>query len=213
MGQVFGVALSAYQFFVPQAIRVQIFRWRHPQSRLELKLHHVGRSAINAFMESISSEKRLRGNVLEIGAGERTLNKQLFAKTAKNYWRSDIKTGPNREAHPDLVCDCVRLPFRPGSLDALVCSEVFEHIRDLDAALRESAKTLKRGGHLVLAIPFFYPLHGVDSREHGDYWRLTPGNIKSLLEPEFVLVKETSAHLFAPDDPFVVNIQMLWQRK
>jgi len=45
------------------------------------------------------------------------------------------------------------LPFRTGSADAVLFSEVVEHLVDPDAALDEIRRVLRPGGHLMLSTP------------------------------------------------------------
>lgn len=52
------------------------------------------------------------------------------------------------------------LPFLEGSFDAVVALDVFEHIEDDSAALREAWRVLKPGGSLVLSVPAFMSLWG-----------------------------------------------------
>lgn len=55
------------------------------------------------------------------------------------------------------VGDALRLPFPDGAFDAVVCSEVLEHIPDHGAALSEIARVLKPGGRLGVSVPRFWP--------------------------------------------------------
>ncbi|GAA3070621.1 class I SAM-dependent methyltransferase [Streptomyces glomeratus] len=45
------------------------------------------------------------------------------------------------------------LPFRPQSADAVLFSEVLEHLVDPDSALDEIRRVLRPGGHLMLSTP------------------------------------------------------------
>ena len=46
------------------------------------------------------------------------------------------------------------LPFAHGEFDLVWCSEVLEHIPDVAAALNEVRRVLKRGGRLLLTVPY-----------------------------------------------------------
>ncbi|WP_246150747.1 class I SAM-dependent methyltransferase [Streptomyces qinzhouensis] len=46
-----------------------------------------------------------------------------------------------------------RLPFRAGAADAVLFSEVIEHLVDPDSALDELRRVLRPGGHLMLSTP------------------------------------------------------------
>jgi len=48
------------------------------------------------------------------------------------------------------------IPFPNNSMDAVLCLEVLEHIEDDARAVREIARVLKPGGHLIVAVPYTY---------------------------------------------------------
>jgi dolichol-phosphate mannosyltransferase len=48
---------------------------------------------------------------------------------------------------------CMALPFKSGSMDAVICSQVIEHVPEDPAVLSESLRVLKPGGVLVLGTP------------------------------------------------------------
>jgi SAM-dependent methyltransferase len=53
--------------------------------------------------------------------------------------------------------DVTTLPFCDGVFDAVICSEVLEHIADNRAAIGELVRVLKPGGNLVVSVPRFLP--------------------------------------------------------
>ena len=54
----------------------------------------------------------------------------------------------------DLVCDIAEIPVADGCFDAILCTEVFEHLSEPQRALRELARVLKPGGCILLTAPF-----------------------------------------------------------
>jgi SAM-dependent methyltransferase len=204
-------AKSIYRMIVPEKIRYWVFMRRHPEHRLGEKLGHIARQGIESFMDSLARERVLGGKILEVGSGGRETNKKRFAVGANHFWRSDISFYPKPRL--DILCDCTQMPFLTGSLDALVCSEVLEHIPDILKAIAEITRILKPGGHLVLTVPFLFPLHGVTKEKCADFWRLTPGNLQAIFQKDFSLIRKETVNLFHPEDSFVVGIQQLWRRK
>jgi SAM-dependent methyltransferase len=63
--------------------------------------------------------------------------------------------------------DALRLPFADGAFDAVVCSEVLEHLQDVAAALAEMTRVLRPGGRLAVTVPRAWPERLC--------WRLAPG--------------------------------------
>ena len=47
-----------------------------------------------------------------------------------------------------------RLPFRGGSFDMVVASEIVEHLENPQGAMLEAARVLRPGGYLVVSTPY-----------------------------------------------------------
>ena len=75
---------------------------------------------------------------------------------------------------PDVQADATHVPFRDSCFDAVICSELLEHVLDPQAVLREAYRVLQDGGALLICVPFLYRIHGDphDFGRHTDhYWR------------------------------------------
>ena len=98
--------------------------------------------------------------VLDAGAGA-SKYRQLF--THCHYSTQDFcrYEGPLvKYSQPiDYVCDLLEIPLPDASLDAILCTEVLEHVTDAVAVLREFSRLLKPGGKLFLTAPFISDLH------------------------------------------------------
>ncbi|PWN33666.1 S-adenosyl-L-methionine-dependent methyltransferase, partial [Meira miltonrushii] len=70
------------------------------------------------------------------------LSKQSIAKA-----RQHSPFPLNRLAY--VIGSAYELPFADGSIDAIVCSDVFEHLHDVPLAMREIHRVLHKGGMLV----------------------------------------------------------------
>jgi SAM-dependent methyltransferase len=53
--------------------------------------------------------------------------------------------------------DATRLPFADGAFDAVVCSEVLEHVPDDVGTLAELVRVLRPGGALAVTVPAWLP--------------------------------------------------------
>jgi SAM-dependent methyltransferase len=66
-----------------------------------------------------------------------------------------------------LAGDAYRLPFADQAFDAVICSEVLEHLEDYRRVLGEIARVLKPGGLFAPTVPRAWP--------ERICWRLAPG--------------------------------------
>jgi SAM-dependent methyltransferase len=65
--------------------------------------------------------------------------------------------GAGKEGTLLIRGDAYRLPFDDGAFDVVVCSEVLEHLGEVDAALAEIGRVLKSGGRLAVSVPRAWP--------------------------------------------------------
>lgn len=110
-------------------------------------------------LEWLARERRTRGaepRLLEIGCGAGV----QASEAARQGWRvaaGDFSIGileeaASRTTEPDwLVFDAERLPFRAGSLDAVMLLGVIGYLRDPRAALRRVRELMKPDGVLVVS--------------------------------------------------------------
>lgn len=112
-------------------------------------------------------------NVLIVGSGYDPY-RRLFKKT-DGYFCLDIKLV---HGVTDIVADTHSLPFAAESFDCLFASEVLEHLRSPDLFRNEAIRVLRKGGKLILTVPFLFHKHG----DPYDYWRPTDYAIQELLK-------------------------------
>jgi SAM-dependent methyltransferase len=96
----------------------------------------------------------VRGRVLDLGAGN-----QPYAD-----WYGplcDDAVAVDVAAHDGIAALSVgeALPFRDGSFDTVLATEVLEHVDDAEAAMAEIRRVLRPGGAAIVTVPFLYPTH------------------------------------------------------
>lgn len=57
--------------------------------------------------------------------------------------------------------DVCALPFDPGRFDLVLATDIIEHVDDDQLALEEIARVLKPGGHVLITVPTFKMLWGL----------------------------------------------------
>ena len=111
--------------------------------------------------------------IMDLGAGEqpyrrwcrhlRYVSQDFRGYDGKGDGRG-LQTGEWNQKDIDIVCDITKIPEVDSSFDAILCTEVIEHVPEPIAALHECARLLKPGGTLILTAPFisfthFAPYH------------------------------------------------------
>ena len=102
--------------------------------------------------------------VLDVGAGGGELLREL-AKAGARPIGLDIALSNLRKISErfqkegitgfNLVsADAYQLSFKKESLDAIVFSEILEHLGKPESALSEACRVLKPGGHLIITVPY-----------------------------------------------------------
>lgn len=78
--------------------------------------------------------------------------------------------------HADIICDAARLPVATGAVDAVICSEMLEHVPNPEPVLMEMARALRPGGVFLATVPFLFQIHA-DPEDFARYtetfWRAT----------------------------------------
>jgi SAM-dependent methyltransferase len=94
---------------------------------------------------------------------------------------------------PHVQGDATHIPFRTSNFDAVVCSEVLEHVREPVSVLKEAHRVLKPGGLLLICVPFLTRIHA-DPCDYGRYTDLFW--TETLLETGFTDVRIERQGLF-----------------
>jgi len=103
------------------------------------------------------------------------------SKKIPGVYNLDIAYYPNI----DIVADAHELPFKDGSLDAVVIKNVFEHLRDPAKVRKELQRVVKEGGRIYAKVPFMQPFHAVPD----DYQRYSINGLYEFFK-DFKIVEE-----------------------
>ncbi len=112
----------------------------------------------------------VRGDVLDVGAGERARYRDLF--TCDSYTRMDVAHGEN----VDVVGSAEAMPFDSATFDSVVCTQVFEHLPHPVQAANEIVRVLRPGGYVLVTVPQMNELH----EEPHDYFRYSKYGLELL---------------------------------
>lgn len=101
--------------------------------------------------------------ILDAGAGE--LANKKFCKhldyVSQDFAQYNGKNAPEGlqndkwdTSRVDIICDITSIPEQDKSFDAVMCTEVFEHLPNPFLALKEFSRLLRSGGILIITAPF-----------------------------------------------------------
>jgi ubiquinone/menaquinone biosynthesis C-methylase UbiE len=78
-----------------------------------------------------------------------------------NYIGIDIEVS-GRESNlkkTDVYFDGEKIPFGDSTFDGILCTQVLEHVSNLEIILLESKRVLKKDGLMLVTVPFIYREH------------------------------------------------------
>jgi SAM-dependent methyltransferase len=125
--------------------------------------------------------------VYDIGCGDKPFAPVLAGKV-KDHIGVDIEDGFYESHHIDVVGSAYNVPVDSATGDAVLSSQVIEHLELPADAIRETARVLKSGGLFLISFPFLYPIHA----EPQDYTRFTEYAMSKLLKDHGFEVIEMS---------------------
>jgi ubiquinone/menaquinone biosynthesis C-methylase UbiE len=114
----------------------------------------------------------LTGRFLNAGCGSRDIRSFLMKHGVTTVTRYDIAS----EDSEVVIGPLESMPFEQASFDSVLCNAVLEHVADPEAAMRELARVVRPGGHVVVAVPFLQPFHACP----GDFQRYTADGLAEL---------------------------------
>lgn len=120
--------------------------------------------------------------ILDAGAGEMKYAKfckhlkyisQDFGEYVPNESNEGLQSKSWDYSHIMVKCDITAMPFEDESIDVILCTEVFEHIKNPISALEEFHRLLRPGGYCILTSPFASLVHMAPHYYHSGfskYW-------------------------------------------
>jgi SAM-dependent methyltransferase len=127
-----------------------------------------------AFLQQLANELPASSTILDVGAGDAPY-RELFADL--NYRTCDWEHSLY-DTRPDILAHAGRIPLDDGGLDAIMSTQMLEHVPEPWLVIEEFFRVLRPGGRLWLTAPMVWYLH----EEPYDYYRYTAHGLRFLLE-------------------------------
>jgi len=118
-----------------------------------------------------------RGNVLDIGCGQSPYN-FLLNESATTYYGIDIVDAEKFDYNNSKITpfNGEDIPFENEKFDAVICTEVMEHVANYQKLTDEMYRVLKPGARGIVTIPWSARYHYIP----WDYFRYTPSSLKMI---------------------------------
>lgn len=181
-----------------------INKWKNQFSRashhwLHKKARNRSRQGIYEFLDPLFESIDPGLNVLQIGSDGEVCEKLIKQSKIRGFDVITMDIVEDKE--PDILGDVCKLGLGEEKYDIIVCSEVIEHLHSPHLAVDNMYGALKKGGKLIVTIPFMFPIHA----DPYDFVRYTKAGLKNLLKMfESVEVTERNSYFEA--------IDVLWLR-
>ncbi len=107
--------------------------------------------------------------ILDVGAGPGPYRGVLAHCDYKAHDFGQEPDTVGRYTPLDYVSDVLHIPAPDASFDAILCTEVLEHVPDPVGAVREMARLLRPGGTLIVSAPLGSLLHQQPYHFYGGY--------------------------------------------
>ncbi|MEO8626537.1 MAG: methyltransferase domain-containing protein [Betaproteobacteria bacterium] len=123
---------------------------------------NYGRHLIGSFLES----SRPFSQVVDLGAGHGTdltiakgvqPDAQFFGVEVYPPYALELQNAGFNVIAVDIERDA--LPFDDGTIDIVIANQILEHTKDVFWIFHQVARTLRRGGSLILGVPNLASLH------------------------------------------------------
>lgn len=130
------------------------------------------------FFEDKLTELVKENYILDVGGGEPF--QKGMAKHRKIFYGKNYKTlDSSPEYKADIVGDIHALLMADGSVGAIICKSVLEHLEDPQKAAKEIYRVLRPGGKALVYTHFIYPYHARNG-VYKDFFRFTEDGMRYL---------------------------------
>lgn len=141
------------------------------------KTQDIGRWYITQFVKNVAQSLPAGSHILDAGAGE-SVYKRFFSNC--DYKAIDLAIGESRwnYSNLDYIGSLHEMPIEDNAFDAVLCTQVLEHLEWPRESVKEMHRVLKIGGKLFMTVPMAQNEHQTPY----DFFRYTSYGLKSICE-------------------------------
>jgi len=136
-----------------------------------------GLNYIINFSQKITEDFIINTARKEIAPGSRILDAGAGLVKYKKFFSDCVFKTQDFKQYGDIdyVSDIINIPVEEKSFDAIICTEVLEHLVRPDLAIKEFSRLLKPQGKLYLTAPLMSGIHQAPDHYYGgfsEFWYL-----------------------------------------
>lgn len=141
------------------------------------KVRDIGRWHINQFVSAAAASLPDNALLLDAGAGE-CAYRRFFPHC--QYRSLDLAVGDSQwnYEHLDYISPIDAMPIENDLFDAILCTEVLEHLEKPYESVQEMYRVLKPGGKLFLTVPMSHAEHQTPY----DFFRYTSFGLEKICQ-------------------------------
>ena len=139
------------------------------------KFQDIGRWYVTGFVKKVADSLPRGTLVLDAGAGE-SVYKKFFSHC--EYRAIDLAVGESRWNYENLdyIGPLHDMPIEDNVFDAILCTQVLEHLELPRESVKEMSRVLKPGGKIFITVPMSQNEHQTPY----DFFRYTSYGLKSI---------------------------------
>jgi SAM-dependent methyltransferase len=140
-----------------------------------LKKTNIVATSIDEFMQFAAKKIKSENKLLDAGAGSCPYKKHFAHTKYESTDFDDIFDKSSKNKH-DFICSLDKIPKPNNSYNAIISTEVLEHVEYPQKVINEFYRVLKSRGQLFLTTPEAWGVHG----EPYHFFNFTKYGLKSL---------------------------------
>jgi 2-polyprenyl-3-methyl-5-hydroxy-6-metoxy-1,4-benzoquinol methylase len=120
------------------------------------RIKNINRALVTESLKGFIGTLKEGDRILDVGAGSGHYRSlfcgQEYLAIDRGYEQRDV-------AGLSIIADIAAIPLANEVLDAAICMEVLEHVRDPVSILKEINRVVRSGAHVLISTPLCYGEH------------------------------------------------------
>jgi SAM-dependent methyltransferase len=167
--------------------------WHANRNEVPITSRLIGDIAAAAYAAAI--ENHASGRLADLGCGRVPLY-GMYRDKVTDVACIDWPASLHGSLHIDIFADLnMPLQLEPDSFDTVIASDVIEHLHNPRALFSSSYRVLRRGGKLIIGVPFLYWIH----EEPQDFHRYTRFALEKMTSDAGLVVISLASFAGAPE--------------